>query len=109
VLAEQEREEGVGEGAVRISLVGRVEEGAEEAVVEREAAPVLILHVKGFCYDTVVGGAVKVGRRVAFGPELEVGNDSRTSLLEFSFDAGSALMCAWYVDVMGPTARKQAM
>ncbi|KAJ7777737.1 hypothetical protein B0H14DRAFT_2401430 [Mycena olivaceomarginata] len=37
--------------------------------------PILILHVKRFCYDTAVGGVVKVGKRVAFGPELEVGND----------------------------------
>ncbi|KAJ7895001.1 hypothetical protein B0H14DRAFT_3854218 [Mycena olivaceomarginata] len=37
--------------------------------------PILILHVKRFCYDTAVGGVVKVGRRVAFGSELEVEND----------------------------------
>ncbi|KAJ7827321.1 hypothetical protein B0H14DRAFT_1232598 [Mycena olivaceomarginata] len=73
VLAEQEREERVGEGAVYISLVGRVEEGAEEAVVESEAPPVLILHAMGFCYDTVVGGVMKVGEHVAFGPVLGVG------------------------------------
>ncbi|KAJ7858810.1 hypothetical protein B0H14DRAFT_3864257 [Mycena olivaceomarginata] len=29
--------------------------------------PILILHVKRFCYDTAVGGVVKVGRRVALG------------------------------------------
>ncbi|KAJ7729488.1 hypothetical protein B0H14DRAFT_3899384 [Mycena olivaceomarginata] len=75
VLAEQEREEG----------------GAEEAVVEREA-PVPILHVKGFCYDTAVGGIAKVGKRVAFGPELGVGDGSRMSLLKLSFDTGSELI-----------------
>ncbi|KAJ7729491.1 hypothetical protein B0H14DRAFT_3518286 [Mycena olivaceomarginata] len=45
-----------------------------------------------FCYDTAVGGVVKVGEHVAFGPELGVGNDSRTSLLKLSFDAGLELM-----------------
>jgi ubiquitin carboxyl-terminal hydrolase 10 len=57
--------------------------------------PILILHVKGFCYDMAVGGVVKVGKRVAFGPDLGVGDGSRMSLLKLSFDAGSELMCAW--------------
>jgi hypothetical protein len=47
---------------------------------------------------------VKVGKRVAVGPDLEVGNGM--CLLKFSFDAGSVLMCAWYVDELAPTARK---
>ncbi|KAM6500087.1 hypothetical protein JOM56_003101 [Amanita muscaria] len=37
--------------------------------------PVLVLHLKRFCYDTSVGGVVKVGKTVTFGPELEIGND----------------------------------
>ena len=36
--------------------------------------PVLILHMKRFCYDTSVGGVVKVGKQVRFAPELEIGN-----------------------------------
>ncbi|KAJ7728890.1 hypothetical protein B0H16DRAFT_1330669 [Mycena metata] len=40
--------------------------------------PVLVLHIKRFCYDTAVGGVVKVGKRVAFGPELEIGADVMT-------------------------------
>ncbi|KAJ7304659.1 hypothetical protein DFH08DRAFT_945134 [Mycena albidolilacea] len=97
VPAEQEGEEGVGEGVVHISLEGRVEEGAEEAVVEREA-PVLILHVKGFCYDTAVGGVLKVGKRVAFGPELEVENGS------FVYHYGVSSSGGHYtLDVLHPT------
>jgi len=43
--------------------------------VHIEALPhILVLHMKRFCYDTAVGGVVKVGKQVRFGPELEVGN-----------------------------------
>ncbi|KAJ7664783.1 hypothetical protein B0H14DRAFT_3696754, partial [Mycena olivaceomarginata] len=66
--------------------------------------PILILHVKCFCYDMAVGGAVKVGKCVTFGPELEVGNG--VSLLKFSLDTGSALICVWYVDVLVPTCKQ---
>jgi hypothetical protein len=48
---------------------------------------------------------VKVGKRVAFGPELEVGN--RTSFRKLFLHSGSELRCAWHVDVIVPTARKQ--
>ncbi|KAF8625752.1 hypothetical protein AX17_006778 [Amanita inopinata Kibby_2008] len=44
--------------------------------VHIEALPqVLVLHMKRFCYDTTVGGVVKVGKQVRFTPELEIGND----------------------------------
>ena len=39
--------------------------------------PVLILHVKRFCYDVSVGGVVKVMKQVRFGPELEIGSGMR--------------------------------
>ncbi|TFK36396.1 hypothetical protein BDQ12DRAFT_686826 [Crucibulum laeve] len=41
--------------------------------------PILVLHMKRFCYDTTVGGVVKVGKQVRFGPELEVGPDLMTA------------------------------
>jgi ubiquitin carboxyl-terminal hydrolase 10 len=41
--------------------------------------PILILHVKRFCYDTAVGGVVKVGKHITFGPELEVRNGTSLS------------------------------
>ncbi|PFH48346.1 hypothetical protein AMATHDRAFT_65707 [Amanita thiersii Skay4041] len=45
-------------------------------LVHIEALPqVLVLHMKRFCYDTTVGGVVKVGKQVQYGPELEIGND----------------------------------
>ncbi|KAF8343381.1 hypothetical protein F5887DRAFT_1283604 [Amanita rubescens] len=37
--------------------------------------PILVLHMKRFCYDTNVGGVVKVGKQVRFGPELDISND----------------------------------
>jgi ubiquitin carboxyl-terminal hydrolase 10 len=36
--------------------------------------PILVLHLKRFLYDTSVGGVVKLGRQIRFGPELEVGS-----------------------------------
>ncbi|KAJ7792837.1 hypothetical protein B0H14DRAFT_3115102 [Mycena olivaceomarginata] len=48
---------------------------ASQQILIDALPPILILHVKRFCYDTAVGGVVKVGKRLAFGPELEVGND----------------------------------
>lgn len=37
--------------------------------------PVLVLHMKRFEYDASVGSVVKVGKQVAFGPELVIGAD----------------------------------
>ncbi|KAJ7138260.1 hypothetical protein C8R44DRAFT_838188 [Mycena epipterygia] len=48
---------------------------ASQQVLIEALPPVLVLHVKRFCYDTAVGGVVKVGKPIAFGPELEVGGD----------------------------------
>ncbi|KAF7364168.1 Cysteine proteinase [Mycena sanguinolenta] len=67
------------------SRPGIVVDASQQILIDA-LPPILILHVKRFCYDTAVGGVVKVGKRVAFGPELEVGND-----------------------VMVPAARKQAV
>lgn len=48
---------------------------AQQVVHIDALPPVLVLHMKRFCYDTSVGGVVKVGKTVTFGPELEIGND----------------------------------
>ncbi|KAJ7777729.1 hypothetical protein B0H14DRAFT_2538612 [Mycena olivaceomarginata] len=56
------------------SRPGIVVDASQQILIDA-LPPILILHVKRFCYDTAVGGVVKVGKRVAFGPELEVGND----------------------------------
>ncbi|KAG5651291.1 hypothetical protein H0H81_009190 [Sphagnurus paluster] len=37
--------------------------------------PVLVVHLKRFCYDTHVGGVVKIAKEVRWGAELEVGGD----------------------------------
>ncbi|KAJ7792845.1 hypothetical protein B0H14DRAFT_3498766 [Mycena olivaceomarginata] len=84
-------------------VLAEVEEGAEDAVVEREAPPVLILHVKGFCYDTAVGGVAKVGKRVAFGPELGVGDGSPSSEALMYHHAVSSSGGHYTLDVLHPT------
>jgi len=34
--------------------------------------PVLVLHLKRFLYDTTVNDVVKLGKKIIFGPELEI-------------------------------------
>ncbi|KAF8171652.1 hypothetical protein BJ912DRAFT_1082179 [Pholiota molesta] len=46
---------------------------AHQQVLIEALPPILVLHIKRFCYDTAVGGVVKVGKQVRFGPELEIG------------------------------------
>jgi ubiquitin carboxyl-terminal hydrolase 10 len=46
---------------------------ATQQVLIDALPPILILHIKRFCYDTTVGGVVKVGKQVLLGPELEIG------------------------------------
>ncbi|PPQ83936.1 hypothetical protein CVT25_000689 [Psilocybe cyanescens] len=48
---------------------------AQQQVLIEALPPILVLHIKRFCYDTAVGGVVKVGKQVGFGPELEIGSD----------------------------------
>ncbi|KXN91225.1 Ubiquitin carboxyl-terminal hydrolase 10 [Leucoagaricus sp. SymC.cos] len=48
---------------------------ASQRVLIDALPPVLVLHVKRFCYDTTVGGVVKVMKQVRFDPELEIGPD----------------------------------
>ncbi|KAF8967294.1 hypothetical protein BDZ97DRAFT_1938213 [Flammula alnicola] len=48
---------------------------AQQQVLIEALPPILVLHIKRFCYDTAVGGVVKVGKQVRFGPELEIGSD----------------------------------
>jgi ubiquitin carboxyl-terminal hydrolase 10 len=47
---------------------------ASQKVLIDALPPVLVLHVKRFCYDTTVGGVVKVMKQVRFEPELEIGS-----------------------------------
>lgn len=46
---------------------------ASQQVLIDALPQILVLHMKRFCYDTDVGGVVKVGKQVRFGAELEVG------------------------------------
>jgi ubiquitin carboxyl-terminal hydrolase 10 len=47
---------------------------AEQQVHIQVLPPILVLHMKRFCYDTSVGGVVKVGKQVRFEPELDIPN-----------------------------------
>lgn len=46
-------------------------EATQEALIE-SLPPILVLHMKRFMYDTKVGDVVKIGKQVAYGPELEI-------------------------------------
>ncbi|KAJ3495673.1 hypothetical protein NLJ89_g10590 [Agrocybe chaxingu] len=48
---------------------------AHQQVLIEALPPILVLHMKRFCYDAASGGVVKVGKHVSFGPELEIGPD----------------------------------
>ncbi|CAA7271095.1 unnamed protein product [Cyclocybe aegerita] len=48
---------------------------AHQQVLIEALPPILVLHMKRFCYDAASGAVVKVGKHVSFGPELEIGPD----------------------------------
>ena len=54
---------------------------AQQQVLIESLPPILVLHIKRFCYDTSVNGVVKVGKQVKFGPELEIGSGESTFTL----------------------------
>jgi len=47
---------------------------AQQQVLIEALPPVLVLHIKRFCYDKESGGVVKVGKRVRFSGELDIGS-----------------------------------
>lgn len=51
---------------------------ATQQVLIESLPPILVLHIKRFCYDMNVKGVVKVGKQVQFGPELEIGSGKPT-------------------------------
>ncbi|TFK21295.1 cysteine proteinase [Coprinopsis marcescibilis] len=58
---------------VTLATVPGVPVEATQQVLIESLPPILVLHIKRFCYDTDVKGVVKVSKQVAFGPELDVG------------------------------------
>lgn len=46
---------------------------ASQTVLIDALPPILVLHLKRFLYDTNVKDVVKIGKKVAFEPELEIG------------------------------------
>ncbi|KAF9472886.1 hypothetical protein BDN70DRAFT_432967 [Pholiota conissans] len=62
---------------VQISQPGKLGvtvDGQRQELIEA-LPPILVMHIKRFFYDPTQGGAVKVGKQLRFGPELEVGAD----------------------------------
>lgn len=61
--------------SVQVTLPSRpgVTVEASQQVLIDALPQILVLHMKRFCYDKSVGGVVKVGKQVRFGPELEIG------------------------------------
>lgn len=77
---------------------------ASQRVLIEALPPVLVLHVKRFCYDTTVGGVVKVTKQVRFEPELEIG--SGMCLRAMAIRESSRLMRLGCVDMMAPTGKR---
>jgi len=50
---------------------GQVIEATQQALVET-LPPILVVQLKRFMYDTKVSDVVKIGKQIAFGPELEI-------------------------------------
>ncbi|KAF7313078.1 Ubiquitin carboxyl-terminal hydrolase [Mycena kentingensis (nom. inval.)] len=61
---------------------------ANQQILIDALPPVLVLHLKRFCYDVEVGGVVKVGKQIAFGPELEISAEVMSAGLRKSVGAG---------------------
>lgn len=53
---------------------GVVVEATQQALIE-SLPTVLVLHLKRFLYDTNVGDVVKIGKQIAFGPDLDISPD----------------------------------
>ncbi|KJA24204.1 hypothetical protein HYPSUDRAFT_65703 [Hypholoma sublateritium FD-334 SS-4] len=69
---------------------------AQQQVLIESLPPILVLHIKRFCYDTSVNGVVKVGKQVRFGPELEIGSDVMISAAKKSQPTRYKLFGALY-------------
>ncbi|KAI0797517.1 hypothetical protein C8Q75DRAFT_738539 [Abortiporus biennis] len=50
---------------------GVIIDASQQTLIE-SLPPILILHMKRFHYDTSVGDVVKIGKQVAYGPDLEI-------------------------------------
>jgi len=50
---------------------------AQQQVLIEELPPILVLHIKRFYYDTTVGGVIKVGKHIRYGPELGIPSGKR--------------------------------
>lgn len=76
---------------------------AQQQMLIEALPPILILHIKRFCYDTTVGGVVKVSKHVRFGPELEIGSGKPCFISHFG------LLCLIKnprLDVIVPASKK---
>ncbi|KAG5642923.1 hypothetical protein DXG03_001874 [Asterophora parasitica] len=67
--------------------------------------PVLVVHLKRFCYDKDVGGVVKIGKEVHWGDELEVGGDIMAPTLKRAPPARYKLFGAIQTKTSGGASR----
>ena len=83
---------------------------AQQQVLIEALPPVLVLHIKRFCYDKESGGVVKVGKRVRFGTELDIGSGgcffSSFRFCSFFFWPMADAFFSFMLDVMVPAAKK---
>ncbi|KAF9267621.1 cysteine proteinase [Marasmius fiardii PR-910] len=59
------------------TLPGSTIDASQQVLIE-SLPPVLVVHLKRFCYDINVGGVMKVGKQVTFQDELIIGGDVLT-------------------------------
>ena len=57
-----------------VTRPGAILDASQQVLIE-SLPPILILHLKRFLYDAKKGGVAKVGKQVAFTPELDVGSE----------------------------------
>lgn len=58
---------------------GVVVEASQQALIE-SLPPILVLHLKRFLYDISVGDVIKIGKQIAYGPELEISSGNLVPL-----------------------------
>jgi hypothetical protein len=74
---------------------------AQQQVLIEALPPVLVLHIKRFCYDKESGGVVKVGKRVRFSGELDIGSGGFLFLFcSFSSGVFSLSFCFLFRSVL---------
>ncbi|ESK98263.1 ubiquitin c-terminal hydrolase [Moniliophthora roreri MCA 2997] len=59
---------------VQMDVRGSTIEASQQVLIDA-LPPVLVVHLKRFCYDVTVGGVMKVSKQITFGEELVISGD----------------------------------